>query len=485
MRVLFVSSEMVPFAKTGGLGDVIGALPYALQKLGVEVAVILPMYKQIKDNYGDQCEFLSWEMVQMGWRHWYSGLFRMNYKGLPIYFIDNERLFGYDKIYVEYRFDIERFAFFQRAVLSAIGDPMGFYPDMLHLNDWQTGLMPLLLEAHYKAFGYLQNVYTLYSIHNLKYQGLTGKEEIADLGDLPGHYLSESGVMHGGAANFMKTGIVYANRVTTVSPTYAKEVMSDVYGEGLNGILGARSWKLVGILNGINTELYNPATDPYIYRPFNRVNWKKGKQFNKLGLQRDLALKEDPSIPLIIMVSRLVPQKGIDLFLEVAHQILDMPVQVVLLGTGNPDIEGALRDLENTRHDNTRSMIMYDEIWAHKIYAAADLLLIPSRFEPCGLTQMIAMRYGCLPLVRETGGLKDTVHAYNEYDETGNGFSFSAFNSQDMLNVIRYALNVYFNHRPEWDNLCKRAMKEDFSWETSAQKYLNLYEAIVEENTRP
>lgn len=481
MKVLFVSSEMAPFAQTGGLGDVVGSLPPALNKEGCETRVIMPMYKQIKEKYIDECEFVRWSMVKLGWRSMYSGLFKMDYNGMTVYFIDNEFYFGHDAIYVDYDFDIERFAFFQRAVLEAIGKPMEFEPDLLHLNDWQTGMIPLLLEAHYKNHGYHENLQCIFTIHNIRHQGLTGRDKIADLLDLPDQYMSESGVLKDGTPNFMKTGIMYSNRVTTVSPTYADEILSDYYGEGLNGILGAQRWKLKGILNGIDMEKFNPKTDKGIEFNYNRVNWKKGKAKNKVAMQKEMALKQDKEKPMICMVTRLSEQKGIDLFLRIAGELLQEDVQVLVLGTGEGGYEYSLRGLESAHRDNMRAIIKFDADLARKLYAASDLFLMPSKFEPCGLAQMIAMRYGCLPIVRETGGLKDTVEAYNKFDGSGNGFSFANINAHELLFTIKTALGVYKNCRSDWASLTRTAMGGDYSWNKSAGEYIKVYEEILKE----
>ncbi|MDI9491269.1 MAG: glycogen synthase GlgA [Clostridiaceae bacterium] len=481
MKILFVSSEMVPLAKSGGLGDVIGALPKAVREEGQDARVVMPLYKQIKDRYGDQLKFMRWSMNKLGWRTMYSGLFSMEIDGVPVYFIDNEYYFGHDSLYLDYAFDIERFSFFQRAVLEALGDPMQFEPDILHLNDWQSGMIPVLLEAHYKAHGYHTNVQCIYTIHNLKFQGIHGKERIQDLMELQDRYMSDDGVMKDGVPNFMKAGILYSNRVTTVSPTYAEEIKQDYYGEGLNDLLSAQSWKVVGVLNGIDVDSYNPETDQTLAKNYSVRTFQTGKKANKLALQEEIGLEQREDVPLLAMITRLTSQKGLDLLLHIADELISQDIQLVILGTGDEFYENAFHDLEWYHPDKVRSMIMFDEELARRIYASADLFLMPSMFEPCGLGQMIAMRYGSLPVVRETGGLKDTVVPYNKFDGSGTGFSFSNINAHEFLFAIKDALEVYHDYPDSWNQLIRQAMSSDFSWERSAKRYIELYEVILSE----
>lgn len=481
MNILFVTPEMAPLAKAGGLGDVAGALPKAIRELGQDVRVIMPLYKQIKDRYGDQLKFIRWSMNKLGWRTMYSGLFTMEVDGVPVYFIDNEYYFGHESLYLDYAFDIERFSFFQRAVLEVLGEPMKFEPDILHLNDWQCGMIPVLLEAHYKTHGYHTNVQCIYTIHNLKFQGIHGKERIQDLMELQDRYMTEAGVLKDGVPNFMKSGILYSNRVTTVSPTYSKEIKEDYYGEGLNDLLSAQSWKIVGILNGIDVKSYNPETDEELVQNYNMRTFKKGKSTCKLALQEELGLEQDAEIPMLVMISRLTSQKGLDLLLHISEELLEDDIQLVILGTGDEFYENAFHDLEWYHPDKVRSLIMFDEALARRLYASADLFLMPSMFEPCGLGQMIAMRYGSLPVVRETGGLKDTVIPYNKYEGTGTGFSFTNINAHEFLFAIKNALDVYNNYPDSWDQLIRQAMNQDFSWENSAKRYVDLYDIIMKE----
>ncbi|NLM19185.1 MAG: glycogen synthase GlgA [Clostridiaceae bacterium] len=481
MKILFVSSEMVPLAKSGGLGDVVGALPKAIRTQGHDARVILPLYKQIKDRYGDQLKFMRWSMNKLGWRTMYSGLFTMEVDGVPVYFIDNEYYFGHEALYLDYAFDIERFSFFQRAILEALGEPMQFEPDILHLNDWQSGMIPVLLEAHYKAHGYHTDVQCIYTIHNLKFQGIHGRERIQDLMELQDRYMTDAAVMKDGVPNFMKAGILYSNRVTTVSPTYAQEIKQDYYGEGLNNLLSDQSWKVVGVLNGIDVNSYNPAEDKSIAKNYTVRTFQTGKKANKLALQEEIGLEQREDVPMLAMITRLTSQKGLDLLLHIADELISDDVQLVILGTGDEFYENAFHDLEWYHPDKVRSLIMFDEELARRIYASADIFLMPSMFEPCGLGQMIAMRYGTLPVVRETGGLKDTVIPYNKYDGSGTGFSFSNINAHEFLFAIKDALDTYRDNPDAWNQLIKQAMSSDFSWEQSAKRYIELYEIILAE----
>ena len=483
MRILIAASEGAPFAKVGGLADVVGALPGGLKKMGHDARVVLPLYRQIKHQYLGQMEFVGWQMVKMGWRSLYGGLYSMIQDGIQYYFIDNEYYFNFDQIYTEYAFDIERYCFFQRAVLDFMGEFMGFDPDILHCNDWQTGMIPLLLDAHYRPSQIHANVKTVYTIHNLKYQGVQGVELIKDLMDLPDEYISDELTMKDGAVNFMKAGIVYANAVTTVSPTYAYEIMTDFYGEGLNDVLRKYAYKIHGILNGINTQEYSPNKDTYLVKPYNARTFRKGKAENKKALQEQLGLEVNPGAPLCTMISRLVDQKGMDLLLHVLDEMLFDGMQVVILGTGEESYEEALREIEKKNPGKMIAYIAYSNDIAHLLYAAADVFLMPSIFEPCGLSQMIAMAYGTIPVARETGGLKDTVIPYNEYDKSGTGFTFSNINAHEFLFMTKYACNTYRMDKPSWEILVRRAMAGDYSWTKSAQEYADIYAQIMGADT--
>ena len=479
IKVLFVSSEAVPFAKTGGLADVLGSLPAALAKMNCEPRVILPLYRPIKQKFAKQLSIIGWKMVKMGWRSLYAGLYSMEKSGIRYYFIDNEYYFNFDTPYVEYVFDIERFCFFQRAVLEFIGDFIQFEPDILHLNDWQCGMIPLLMDAHYRPQGKLLGIKTVFTVHNLKYQGIHGIEQIKDMLDLPDEFLTEELSIKNGAVNFMKAGIVYSNSVTTVSPTYAYEMMTDYYGEGLNHTLQRYAFKVSGILNGINEEEFNPETDSIIPQTYTAKNYTEGKAACKGEIQRKLKLAENPGTPLCAMVSRLVDQKGLDLFLRVVGEMLNDGMQLVVLGTGDSFYERALSEIAKQHSDQMAACIYYDNDLAHLLYAGADIFLMPSLFEPCGLSQMISMRYGTVPIVRETGGLKDTVKPYNEYTGEGNGFSFANINAHEFLFVTQYACDLYRHHSAVWNGLVTAGMNGDYSWKRSAADYLGLYSLIT------
>jgi len=481
LKILFVSSEMIPLASSGGLGDVAGSLPQALRRRGLDVRVIMPLYKTIKESYASELRFLRWSIIRLGWRTMYSGLFTMEVKGVPVYLIDNDFYFGHDSLYIDYTFDIERFSFFQRAVLEALGEPMGFEPDLLHLNDWQTGMIPVLLESHYQKQGYHPALRSLMTLHNLKHQGIHGREAVQDLLDLPDEYLTEDRVLKDGVPNFIKAGIVYSSRVTTVSPTYAREIMTDYFGEGLNGVLEKQAWKLSGILNGIDTDLYDPQTDPEIASNYSSKAWIRGKAACKKALQEEAGLPTAGRTPLLAMVTRLDQQKGIDLLLHVIDELLAEDLQFVLLGTGDPAYEKRLQDAEKRHPDRMRALIRYDRHLSRRIYAGADLFVMPSLFEPCGLSQMISMRYGTLPIVRQTGGLADTVEAYNRYEKTGTGFGFQNINAHELLFTVKDAVNLYREEPGTWDKMVRLAMSGDYSWSRSAESYETLYGSILQE----
>lgn len=483
MKILFVSSEMNPLAATGGLGDVVGSLPQMLRQKGHDARVILPLYRPIKQEYFEDLTFVRWAMIKLGWRTMYSGLFRLDLDGLPVYLIDNEFYFGHDNLYIDYSFDIERFSFFQRAVLEALGEEMDFEPDILHLNDWQTGMIPVVLEAHYKAKGYHENIHSVMTVHNLKYQGIHGRDNVQDLFDLPDSYMSEGGVLKDGVPNFLKAGIQYSNRVTTVSPNYAKEIMTDYFGEGLNGLLAAQGWKVSGILNGIDTKSYDPESDKEIASNYNAQAWKRGKATCKKALQAELGLAQEARTPLFVMVSRLVEQKGLDLLLHIVDELLEEDIQLLVLGTGNPEYERRLTEAAGRHPDKMRSLIKFDSKLARRMYSGGDVYLMPSLFEPCGLSQMIAMRYGTLPIVRQTGGLADTVEAYNKFQHSGTGFGFLNINAHELLFTAKEAISVYKQHPDTWSNMVRSAMYNDFSWDKSADEYINLYQDILKETS--
>ncbi|HBP37948.1 MAG TPA: glycogen synthase GlgA [Clostridiales bacterium] len=489
MKILMVTAEAAPLAKTGGLGDVLGALPAELRRTGLDVRIIMPLYKRIKDQYRDRLRFRRWSMIKLGWRTLYSGLLSLDLDGVPVYFIDNEYYFGYDAIYLDDHFDIERFSFFQRAVLDALGEPMDFTPDVLHLHDWHTGMIPCLLEAHFRPYGHGLNIRTVLTIHNLKFQGFSGPERIADLMDLPDRFLTESGILQAGLANFMKAGIVFADRVTAVSPGYAQEIMTDAYGEGLNQVLQAQAHKVSGLLNGIDTAEYDPARDGMIPAQYSLESWQSGKRACKAALQAQLGLAPDPDALLAGMVTRLTDQKGLGLVLEILDRLLAEGLQLAILGSGEARYEQALAAAAGRYPGQLAVRIAFDNTLARRIYAGSDLFLMPSLFEPCGLSQMIAMRYGALPVVRATGGLKDTVAGFDPAAASGagssavtvaaTGFSFDNIDADEFLRAIRTAGGVYRNNRPLWQKLTENAMSGDYSWDRSAGAYRELYRNLA------
>ncbi len=477
--VLFVTSEAVPFAKVGGLADVAGTLPGVLAENGIDARVIMPFYRRVKERYADKSKFLGWSMIKLGWRSQYSGIYSFVHGKVVYYFIDNEYFFGHEKIYVDYNFDIERFCFFQRAVLEAIVSKLGFSPEIIHCNDWQSAMIPCLLKAHYQASGYLAGVRTVLTIHNLKYQGVHSKELIEDLMDLPVEYVNNEGILMNGAANFIKAGIVYSDAITTVSPSYAAEILTQEYGEGLDGVLWKYSDKLKGILNGIGYDEYDPSNDEHIIRKYDQGSFAEGKKECRKALRKKLGLRQSASVPVAAMVTRLVDQKGLDIFAGACEEILKIPVQIVILGTGDPYYERLVSDLAKEHSGQFAASVTFDNDLAHMIYAGADIFLMPSLFEPCGLSQMISMRYGTVPVVRETGGLKDTVLPYNEFTGEGTGFAFKNPSSGELACITEYAASVYRDRKDAWEWLIRKGMQQDFSWKKSAEGYKAVYKSIT------
>ncbi|MDT9755948.1 glycogen synthase GlgA [Heyndrickxia coagulans] len=474
MNVLFAASECAPFIKTGGLGDVIQALSKALKKAGIHPAVILPKYEDLKPEVKARLSFMGSLTVPVGWRKQYCGIETLEEGGIRYYFLDNEYYFKRHGSY-GYFDDGERFSFFSRAVLEAL-PYLNEKPDVIHCHDWQTGPIPVLLKAHFSSQPFYQGIKTMFTIHNLRYQGVFPKSVLSDLLDLSELYFHVDGLEFYGNASYLKAGLAYSDYITTVSPAYASEIQMPYYGEHLDGFLRMKSNRLKGIVNGIDTDTYNPATDPALFSTYNDYT---GKLENKKALQEALHLPVDANIPVVSMVTRLVEQKGIDLVLRVIHEILGQNVQFVLLGTGEWHYEEAFRHLAGEYPDQVSVHIYFDEPLSHKIYAGSDLFLMPSKFEPCGIGQLLAMRYGTLPLVRETGGLKDTVHPYNEFTDEGYGFSFANYNAHDMLYTVERAV-WFFRYQPKrWRSLSERAMSLDFSWKASANEYVQLYQEIL------
>ncbi|WP_286905250.1 glycogen synthase GlgA [Clostridium sp. UBA1652] len=475
MKILFVTSEADPFIKTGGLGDVAGALPKELNKEGVDIRVILPKYKDLKNEYKDKLRFVKWFMVQVGWRRQYCGIFEYDIKGVRYYFIDNEQYFSRDGLYGYYD-DGERFAFFDRAVVEAMKE-LEFKPDVVHCNDWQSGLIPMLLKLEYSKDSFYSGIKSVYSIHNLLFKGVFDPNILPELFGYDMEPYNNGSIEFNGGVSFMKGGINYSDKVSTVSSSYAEEIQTEYYGEGLDGLLRSRNHQLIGILNGIDYESYDPETDKSIYENYSFETINK-KSLNKKLLQSELNLPVREDVPMISIISRLTSQKGIDLVIDIADRILKDDVQLVILGTGDSIYEEHFRNLHYRYPEKVSTNIKFNDALAHKIYAASDIFFMPSLFEPCGLGQLIALRYGTIPVVRETGGLKDTVIPYNKYEGTGRGFTFKNFNSNEFLEATTTALEC-FKNKEIWTGLVREAMNADNSWTKSAKVYLDMYKDLV------
>lgn len=477
LKILMAASEAAPFAKTGGLADVLGSLPKVLNDQGTDVRVIMPKYGTISNELHDKMQHVCEFYIKVGWREQYCGIEKAEYRGVTYYFIDNQFYFNRNGLY-GFGDDGERFAYFSKAVLEAIS-LLDFIPDIIHCHDWQAGMIPVLLEAHYRHIDLYRYIKTVFTIHNLKYQGIYGIEQMKEWFSLSDDYFTEDKLEFYHNASFMKGALTYSHLISTVSYTYSDEIKNPFYGEQLEGLLKARSKDLKGIVNGIDYDEYNPAKDTLIYQNYTKSNMK-GKDSNKTALQQELGLAVDETIPMIGLISRLVDQKGLDLIECVLNEILTEDVQFVILGTGDSKYEHMFWEAMQRYPGKVSANLRFDNTLAHKIYAGADLFLMPSLFEPCGLGQLISLRYGTLPIVRETGGLKDTVLSYNEASGEGNGFSFTNYNAHDMLHTIRRAIEIC--HKKTLRNkLRKAAMSCDFSWRSSAEKYINMYNQLQPE----
>lgn len=485
MQIVFASAECAPFVKTGGLGDVAGSLPAALVRAGAEVIVMVPKYATIKDEYKAQMEHFSDFYVSLGWRNEYCGLEKLEHDGVTYMFIDNERYFARDYPYGFFD-DGERFAFFSKAITESLQHlPAGFECDILHCNDWQTALAPVFLREFYQGLPLYDRVKTVFSIHNVAFQGQfsdTVMEDILGVAHIPA--AASQLRCDACSVNYMLGALRYADAITTVSPTYANEIQTPEFGEGLDGVLRERSYALQGILNGIDVAGFDPATDKRIAANYT-VEDRSGKAVCKAKLQEELGLEVRNDRPLMVMVTRLTRQKGMDLVMYALDRILAGGVQVAVLGTGDRDYEDGLRYFQDKYPGTMAARIEFDPALSQRMYAAADMFLMPSKFEPCGLSQIIAMRYGTLPIVRETGGLKDTVIPYNEFTGEGTGFSFSNFNGDEMGDAVFRAARLFWDNREVWDQLVTQAMSQDFSWTRSADKYLDLYFFMHPEIERP
>ncbi|MDO4680351.1 MAG: glycogen synthase GlgA [Aerococcus sp.] len=479
MKTLFVTSECAPFYKTGGLGDVAGALPKELKKQGVDVRVVMPYYTSMPVQYAEQVEEITHFYLFMGQREAYVGVKTLKMDGVIYYFIDNHDYFDRPDGLYGYEDDGERFGFFDLAVIEMM-QQIDFIPDLIHVNDWQTAMIPLLLVDRYSWIDAYRDIRKVLTIHNIRFQGWAKKSILPEVFGTGFSTYHLNGVMHNDMVNFLKGGMNFSDLITTVSPSYAGEIQTPAFGDGLDGVLRANHMKIRGIINGIDYEKNNPRTDSRIAANYNTKTFKKGKAKNKAALQKRVGLQVNPFVPLLGVVSRLTDQKGMQLISEKAEEILNTTdAQFVVLGTGDPVFENAFRYFEHRYPGRFCAYIDFDTDLAQLIYAGSDLFLMPSAFEPCGLSQMISMRYGTLPLVHEIGGLRDTVQPYNQFSGDGNGFSFAHFDGIDFANVLRYAMWLYHERQDIWDALIEHAMTTDFSWQQPAQDYIQMYQSLL------
>jgi len=478
-KILFAASEGVPFIKTGGLADVVGSLPKCIDTAYFDVRVIIPRYTCMKEEWKEKLTHVSHFYMDFNWRNEYVGILEASIDGVQYYFIDNEYYFGGPSPYGnDALIEIEKYAFFSKAVLSVL-PIIGFRPDIIHCHDWQTGLIPVYLKERFHDGEFFRSMKSVITIHNLKFQGKWDPKIIQSITGLPEYYFTPDKLEAYKDANLLKGGIVFADVVTTVSSTYAEEIKTPAYGEGLDGLLRARSGDLRGIVNGIDYEEFNPETDELIVRNYNAVNFRKEKSKNKKALQAELGLEQNEKKMMIGLISRLTDQKGLDLINYVMDELCQDDIQFVVLGTGDSIYENSFRHFDWKYSNKVSANIFYSDELSHKIYASCDAFLMPSLFEPCGLSQLMSLRYGTIPIVRETGGLKDTVQPYNEYENTGTGFSFTNYNAHEMLRTIRYAERIYYDKKREWNKIVDRAMAADFSWESSARKYQEMYDWLI------
>lgn len=475
--VLMVASEGLPFVKTGGLADVIGSLPGALADQGNEVKVVLPLYRKIAEKYMNDLYFCCEYTVSINYHEVPVRIWSTMVGPVAFFFVQHQGYFERDSLY-GYDDDGERFAYFQKAVIEMFNQ-LNYWPNIVHCHDWQTAMIPCMVrETHDHDDRYRRLKFVL-TLHNMAYQGNFGPEMLDSCLGLPWYLLDNGNVRYDGGISFLKSGILYSDKVTTVSPTYAEEILTPQFGEHLEMVLNMRKYDLWGIVNGIDLSVWNPATDPAIPHHYNKVNLKANKAKDKADLQRELGLEVNPDVMLVGVVSRLTWQKGFYLLMEQLSALVAAPIQLAILGSGEAKIEDAFRNMENEHKGKVCFYRGYNEDLAHRIYAGSDLFLMPSLFEPCGISQLCSMRYGTLPLVRETGGLKDTVTPYNEYDKSGNGFSFSSYNANELMHTLYYAADVYYNRKADWETLQTNAMNSDVSWAKSAATYNQLYNELV------
>lgn len=477
MKILFVASEAAPFIKTGGLADVMGALPKALAAAGADVRVVIPKYSLLKEADKRAMKTVVTGKVNLAWRQLYYGVDMLVQDGVTVYFIDNEWYFKRQRLY-GYGDDAERFAYFCRAVLAML-PKVDFQPDVIHCNDWHTGLLGVFLKQDFYHDPFYARMKVIFTIHNLKYQGKFGASIMQDIIGLPQELFTNGDLECDGDVNYLKAGLVYADYITTVSPTYATEITYPYFGEGLDGYIREHQNKIKGILNGLDQDVYNPETDTNLVEQYSILDGRAGKRANKDALRQTLGLPIRRDIPMFAIVSRLVEDKGMDLITYIMDELVEDDVQLVIVGTGDHQYEEAFQQLAGRHPSKVSANILFDERLAHQVYAGADIFLMPSRYEPCGLSQLIALRYGTIPVVRETGGLKDTVIPYDKYTNTGNGLTFPNYNAHELLFTAKKALS-YYEDSALWSNIVRKAMACDYSWKKSAQAYLDLYQQAID-----
>lgn len=478
-KILFVASEGVPFIKTGGLADVVGSLPKYYDKRYFDARVILPKYMCMKEDMKSRLHYRTHFYMDFMGQNEYVGVLETEYEGIKYYFIDNEKFFNGFKPYSDNIIEeISKFVFFSKAALSIL-PVIDFKPDVIHCHDWQTGIIPVYLKERFAGGEFYRGIKSVMTIHNLKFQGIYDIKTIKRITGLDGSFFTPDKLAYFKDANLLKGGLTYADAITTVSKTYAEEIKTPFYGEKLDGLLNARSNDLRGIVNGIDYDQYNPETDSYIAHRYQVNNFRKEKIKNKRDLQKQLGLEENDKKMMIGIVSRLTDQKGMDLVSYMMDELCQDSIQLVVLGTGDEKYENMFRHFDWKYHGKVSANIYYSEELSHKIYASCDAFLMPSLFEPCGLSQLMALRYGTVPIVRETGGLKDTVEPYNEYEGKGTGFSFANYNAHEMLATIRYAERIYYDRKRDWNKIIDRGMSADFSWKASALKYQEMYDWLI------
>lgn len=476
MKVLYVTAESVPFIKTGGLADVAGSLPEAIKNQGVDIRVVMPLYSQIPQKYKDRMEDIGYYYVDLGFRHKYVGVLSLEQNGVTYYFLDSEDYFHRDNIYGEGD-DGERFIYFSKAAAS-LPKFLDFKADIIHSNDWHAGLVPVYRQDFAKGDSMFGDMRSVHTIHNLKYQGIFDQGLVGDVASLSvKEYLHDDGLKYYDKINLMKAGIVYSHILTTVSRSYAEEIKNEFFGETLEGIINQHSGKLRGVVNGIDYNIYDPKTDKKIFKNYS-LETIEDKKKNKEKIQEKYGLKKDPDVPLVSMVSRLVAMKGLDLVERILEELLQEDIQFVVLGTGDSEYEDMFKHFGEKYPEKMSARIYFDEDEAHEIYAASDIFLMPSMSEPCGISQLISLRYGTIPVVREVGGLKDTVEPYNKYTGKGNGFSFENFNAHELLFTLKEAINLY-NNDEIWSNLIKQAMNSKHDWAESSKEYIDIYRSLL------